>query len=385
MRARALASLLIAWATACGDDGSGDTAAETSAAGSTGGPAGTGDATTGSGGVDESGSGSEDTTDGIIEIDCTEACADTASEAGIAVCYSCRCKAAMDGYMPPVELLQCSEATDLGVFTADLSGAEPTLVELTTTEDTCVNPALLTETCGTGSRLGQIREGNISIKWICRDPVGPPMDVYSDVGVIMYNRRNGASCWFDDIDVVTSDDNLPDLDLMEAGEDNLAGYLERFYFTDGDSCSTSCHDADPFIYTPYLRTTAWDTVHALGPYTRISLSGGLDPVNSSHLVSPEIEPCAECHRVGSAAGCEWLGPDSVGDFKTAAHEQSVHDATAPGSPNWKLAYWMPYGPQKDTLADWNATYGAAKAHYAECCQSPGVSQGACMWEPIPTQ
>jgi hypothetical protein len=384
--------ICILLAVACGDDSI--PVAETESVGATAGGDDRGGTTSGaeSGGSSAAATGSSDdgadSTGGLIEIDCTDACTDTATDAGIAVCYSCRCKAAMDGYMPTVEELQCDQATPLTIFTADVSGPEPVLVPQTTDEPTCANPSLLYETCLTGSKLGQIQEGDITVKWICRDPLGPPSDVYNDVGVIMYNARNGASCWFDDVDTVTDDTNLPDLDLMESDADNLAGYLERFYFTNGDSCSTDCHDADPFIYSPYLGSAGWSQAqpHTLGPYTRVNLDDeSLLPVNSTHLLSPEVTPCAMCHRVGSAAGCDFLGPDALGEYKGPAHEPAVVAAMAPGSPDWTLAYWMPVAPQPDTFADWTAAFGAAKDKYEECCQNPGVPTPACLWEPIPTE
>ena len=74
----------------------------------------------------------------------------------------------------------------------------------------------------------------------------------------------------------------------------------------------------------------------------------------------------------------------TGDYKTVAHEQAVHDATEPGSPNWSLAYWMPKDTRIETFADWDNLYGAAKARINQCCASPGVSTDDCNWVPIPS-
>jgi hypothetical protein len=337
-----------------------------------------------SGSTAADGSSSTGTSDGWVDVDCTEHCAEPSTEARQMLCYACRCKNAMDGFMPSREQLQCSQADELTIYTADVSGPEPQLVPLTDDSATCVNPALLTERCGPGSRLGQLQQGDIFMKWICRDP-DPDTGIFADAGAIMYNTRNGATCWFDDVDFVTGMDDWPDLDFVDSDQANFDDYLAKFYFTDGDSCSTDCHDADPFIYTPYFRSIEWLTgAYVVESYSRVDLDGGLQPIDAQHLVAPEVVACRTCHRLGSAAGCDFLSPDALGDYKTGAHEQAVVDATEPGSPYWKLAYWMPNGPVIESFEMWTKMYGDAKAKLGECCTQPGVDTPACEWDPIPT-
>ncbi len=377
---------------ACGDDEpapmgegstSGTSAGPTSSTSEVG---SSGPASSSTGSVDPDSSGaaeSSSTGPGFVPIDCTEACGDLASETGTAMCYACRCKNAMDGWLPSVEELQCSEAEVLPLYDVDESGPQPQLVESATDLDTCANPDLLYNTCRVGSKLGQLQQGDVYVKWVCRNPVD---GVYDDMGAILYNARTGATCWFDDVDYVTTDDNVPDLDLMEAGVDNLTGFVERFYFTDGDSCSRDCHDADPFIYTPFFSGIEWQKgVHALSPYSRAALDGSLSPVGASHLVSREAAPCIGCHRIGSAAGCDFLSPDATGDYKTAVHHQAIVDAMDPASPDWSLAYWMPDGIVISSLDEWMEMYGAARDTINECCTNPGVDAGRCDWEPIPAE
>ena len=56
---------------------------------------------------------SSSTGEPFVPIDCTEACADTMSDAGVMLCYSCRCKGAFDNWLPTPEEVQCSTATDI--------------------------------------------------------------------------------------------------------------------------------------------------------------------------------------------------------------------------------------------------------------------------------
>ncbi|MEM6993172.1 MAG: hypothetical protein AAF721_21845 [Myxococcota bacterium] len=369
---------------ACGDDG--DTP-DPDAGASTADDTGPGGGSTSADSQAESGTagdpdGDSDESGGFVPADCSEPCADD-TETAVALCYACRCKNAMDGWLPTPEQLQCSQAEELTVYTADISGENPQLVPLTEEAETCVNPALLTETCGVGSRFGQLQEGDVYVKWICRDPFDDGA-LFADVGVIMHNVRNGASCWFDDIDSVTGMDDIPNLDLMAGDEANLQSYLEKFYFTDGETCTRDCHGADPFVYTPYFESIVWQTgAWVNGLHRRVTLDEELAPVEAFELLSPEVTVCTGCHRVGSTASCDFLAPDALGLAKTAAHEPSVHDAMDPASPNWWLAYWMPKPfPAVDTLEDWTGLFGAARDRIVECCADPGVSTPNCIWEPI---
>jgi hypothetical protein len=331
------------------------------------------------------GESSSSDSDGWVDIDCSEHCDAPDTEGKQMLCYACRCKNAMDGFMPSPEQLQCSRAEELTIYTADVSGPEPQLVPLEGDATSCANPALLTERCGPGSRLGQLQEGDIFVKWICRDP-DPDTGIFADAGAIMYNARNGATCYFDDVDFVTGMDDWPHLDFDESDQANFEDYVAKFYFTDGASCSTDCHDADPFIYTPYFQSVAWVTGnYVIQPYGRVNLEGELDAIDASHLVSPEVLECRQCHRLGSAAGCDLLGPDALGEYKNGATEQAVVDATEPGSPHWKLAYWMPNGREIESFAMWTKTYGEAKERLTQCCEQPGVDTPGCDWEPIPTE
>ncbi len=328
------------------------------------------------------------TTEPLIPIDCTESCIDVASNAGIALCYSCRCKAAFDNWLPGPDEVQCSEATPIISYHADLSGPEIVLAPSLPDATDCANPSLLTGSCRQGSKLGQLQHGDVMLRWICRDPY---LDLngevlYEDMGLVGQNVRTGVTCFWDDIDDVTHDDDMPPLDLMEASDQERARHQEVFYFTDGDSCK-ECHDHDPFIYTPYLQSTDWITVAAAkSPYSLVNLNGTGRATGNFHLVSPQANACLACHRIGSQNTCESFVRDSLGLNKDAPYEQQVRDAAQPGSPHWKLAYWMPTvaAPVAD-FATWVGLFGVARDHILACCAAPGRDIGDCLWEPVPAE
>ena len=319
---------------------------------------------------------------------CADACLDLASQAGIATCHSCRCKAAFDDWLPSADELQCANAEPIVTYHAELSDTDYTLEPTTLGATDCANPALLTGSCRQGSKLGQLPHGDVSVYWICRDPY---LDLdgsvlYHDMAVIGHNMRTGATCFWDDINDVTHEDDAPPLDLLEATEEERIRSIEVFTYNDGTGCVT-CHDHDPFIYTPYLQSTSWKSVAAnKGPYHLVDLQGVPRSTGVMHLVSPQADACTSCHRLGSANTCSYFAPDSFATHKIDAYEPEVLEAAEPGSPYWTLAYWMPTAPAAVAdFADWEAGFASARDHVLQCCEAPGIDGGGCQWAPVPAE
>lgn len=316
---------------------------------------------------------------------CDDSCADTTSDPGKALCYACRCKAAFDDWLPSREELQCSNAAPIVAYQADLSTPEATLVPAPFAATSCANTSLFTGSCTQGSKVGQLAHDDVMVRWICRDPY---LDVdgrvlYADVGIVGQNVRTGVACFWDDVDDVTHEDDMPPLDLHAASVEERARWDETFYYTEGDNC-TPCHDADPFVYTPYLQSTPWTSVAAAkGPYSLLGLDGSLRATGLVHLVSPRAVACTSCHRLGSEKSCTTLAPDALGAAKDPTYEQAILDAAQPGSPHWRLAYWMPETTPVADFAQWEALFADARAHILACCEAPGENAGDCEWAPIP--
>lgn len=319
---------------------------------------------------------------------CADACLDLASQEGIATCHACRCKVAFDDWLPPVEALQCASAEPIVTYHAELSDTgyvlEPTGLGATD----CANPSLLTGSCRQGSKLGRLTHGDTTVYWICRDPY---LDLdgtvlYHDVAIVGQNTRTGAACFWDDVNDVTHEDDMPPLDLLEATEAERARSIEVFEHNDGTGCVT-CHDHDPFLYTPYLQSTPWTSVAAdKGPYHLVDLQGVPRSTEVMHLVSPQADPCTSCHRIGSNNTCSYFAPDSLGHSKIDAYEPEVHAAAEPGSPHWALAYWMPTAtPAVADFADWEAMFAEAREHVLRCCEAPGIDGDGCEWAPVPVE
>jgi hypothetical protein len=331
---------------------------------------------------------------GAVELDCSAACARTTTGVGWARCYACQCKRAMDGWLPSAEELQCERGTPIIPYTASSTGA---LSPITERRSECANPSLLYGACAPGGTLGQLRHGDISVKWICRrnNYVAPAVrdrTLISDMGAILHNERTGATCYFDDRDNVTAPlGGVPALDIIEASDAEIERWLQTFYNTDGEGCVT-CHAADPFLYTPYLASAGWlPGRHPLGPYTRVTVSGVLAPVGVKHLVSPEAARCTTCHRLAEGPSCSRFVRDSLGLDKQAPHEATIRDAARTHGEAWRLASWMPSPQPSATYDAWAADTRVAREHILDCCSEAKMGRNTfradgspeCVWRAVP--
>src|SRR6478735_3272573 len=105
---------------------------------------------------------------------CAHACADTTKDEDWAVCWSCKCKQAMGGWLPSPDEISCGGANshENEIFSAeadpDSPDAPPTLKQVTTKVDKCFNPDRLRNDCTPGSRLVQVEHGDVYGKAICK-------------------------------------------------------------------------------------------------------------------------------------------------------------------------------------------------------------------------
>lgn len=319
---------------------------------------------------------------------CSVACDEPTTKTEVAACHSCRCEVAFDDWLPSVEELQCGNAESIVVYHADVSTMESELEIAAPSATQCANPSLFTGSCRQGSKLGRLREGDVAFYWICRDPY-LDLDgelVYEDVAAIGHNLRTGATCFWDDVDHSTHDEDLPSFHVADATERARSQFTERVKPADGLAC-VRCHDHDPFLYTPYLQSIEWESFAANdGPYSLVGLEPAPRPTGIEHLVSSEAAPCTACHRIGSAGTCDRFVRDAFATDKASAYQLDVLEAAEPGSSHWQLAYWMPSADLAVAdFADWLSTFGGAREHILACCESPGEDVDGCEWAPVPAE
>ena len=267
--------------------------------------------------------------------------------------------------------MTCAKGAEVPIYR--LEGGR--VVETKESGVSCKNPALIElmpaeQACTPGSRLGQIVTPSAIFRFLCRR--APEGGVYDDIGIIGYQPKTGATCFWTSLDEKRTDGVIPALDVTDGDPkklDALGRTMQLAY--EGDKCVT-CHDGDPFLYTPFLEGAwQWDTdVYRFGPYKQVRMAGPPTAIPHKHLVSDEASPCTTCHRIADGRSCDTFVPSSAGtiDEDLPYQEELRHART--------LARWMPRSPMT-----WGPSQDAAVAHIATCCASP--ASPSCRWAPIP--
>jgi hypothetical protein len=324
---------------------------------------------------------------------CESACANADDDdSSWAVCYSCRCKQLL-GALPTQAQATCDQGNDIHVYTASIVNGVPVETDEPDDVTSCDNPALLQSVppeaaCIPGGKLGQgVLDNGVIYKFVCRRKPGVPRDApprYFDHGIIAHNPDNGATCYWVG-NVTDSDGVFPDVDLTAGDPDKIAAYT-AFWETssgraEGDDC-VGCHDNDPFMYSPHLKSV-WDwsiTAHRFSPYAQVRVAGPPTAVPVRRLVSPEAAACTGCHRISDQGTCDpWAeiatgNPDYDNDRPWQADYAANPDAYFP------LSTWMPFPlPDGATSRDaWTAQLGASRDFILDCCSHPDHPQ--CKWE-----
>jgi hypothetical protein len=307
---------------------------------------------------------------------CRAACQDGDSWPGSGRCQSCQCKQAMDGWLPSAAELQCEHGVEVLLF--DRDGDD--LVAHGNGQG-CANPSLFSNDCPSQARLGELRNGDVMVRWLCRtselsEGLYDTHGIYDFAGIIAQNTRTGATCFWDAWPQVASDDNLPDLDIADASDNEVLRFAEKIGNLSGEGC-VMCHDADPFIYTPYLGINGWQPAGAeQRPFGLVQPSGMVANTGMRHLVEPGAEACTSCHRISDGLGCGVLALDAMGELKAPAYDEQ--------SQLGPYATWMPHDASQLGPSAWEDAFGAARDTILACCEG-GYPSDTCAWEPIPAE
>ena len=113
-----------------------------------------------------------------------------------------------------------------------------------------------------------------------------------------HNPETGATCFWTALDEKRTDGVIPALDVSDGDPkklDALAQTMQLAY--EGDKC-VSCHDADPFLYTPHLEGVwPWETdVYRFGPYKQVRLVG---PADAGRAQATRLRRSVAVHDVPS--------------------------------------------------------------------------------------
>ena len=165
--------------------------------------------------------------------------------------------------------------------------------------------------CAPYARTGQLTTGNpdVTTVFICRKYANPFTgndDYFQDIAVIQHNRQTGDTCWFQS--PVRDAVNNVNLNGRSVPSPMDTSAIADNYWRLASEVATcqNCHDADPFIWTPYIgqvvgsNPAGWNPN---GPYTAnfLNIFGATQPYVFAKLKRSATvnNACTQCHRIGA--------------------------------------------------------------------------------------
>jgi hypothetical protein len=261
------------------------------------------------------------------------------------------------------------------------------------TVSACDQPQYIYSLCEAGPRVAS-RTNEQGTRWVllCRKSVGGyASNKYNDIAMIGHNPFTGKTCFFQNALYSKTDGGHVPHPADKQKSQNLWSGVHGGLGS-GIECA-HCHDADPFIHSPWIDGAkdaqgrpvvpkmGIDADLALGaldtPYSLINAKGQ-GWKYEKQIVSPEASACLKCHRMG---GGQWTesyitrldGTDSSWTgITTAKFNEASHK------------YWMPPDVAFDTEAAWTGSVFATALEFIKKC-GQNSSDPSCIWKDIPTK
>lgn len=279
---------------------------------------------------------------------------------------------------------QCAELIDqIPAFNCNDGVDVPITVNGVTPADytprmTCDRPAMLgydPQTfgqCTPYSKILNIDSGreNVQISAFCRREYlrDPNSEFYDEVDIILHNVESGDTCWFHAEDngnpkgfdasrVPPPDEVTPPPGKVSAAD---------FWWTPAKTANMECvycHDADPFMYSPYIGQV-WNEVPVdpFGYYNNhIGDAFSAWPVPKS--ITTANNTCNGCHRIGDIGSCGDSGTiaSSAGRVKVPGGNDAAN--------SYPLSHWMP-ADNFHSEAFWDTAYKQSVDALLDCCKTP---------------
>jgi mono/diheme cytochrome c family protein len=229
---------------------------------------------------------------------------------------------------------------------------------------------------------------------------GADLPLYEDIAVIQHNRVTGETCWFQMLKpgYASADGRRvppPTEQTLPADAPAHAQAATQFWIAPqatADKKCFRCHDADPWMHSPYIDQVRDDAGNPIvppggfgggrsGKYSMLG-SRAFYKWDKSFAVASTVtsdtngKSCTSCHNIGSFNGCETWAKQASGQLLAAN--------LSPAGQAFHLRYWMPPSEEKVTsFAEWQASgFKRAAERLAACCANP--NQAGCSKTPIMT-
>ncbi len=295
----------------------------------------------------------------------------------------------------------CTEATVLPTTVTDASGK---VTHPSTEVSQCDEPQYIYDLCEPNAVDGETNGPRVTsaandegTHWVllCRK-AREEEGAYNDIAMIGHNPYTGKTCFFqnalysrtDGVHVPHPADRNASTDSPQTSTSLWSGIHGGV--GSGIQCA-NCHDADPFIHTPWIdqakRDDGQPVVPKMGenedfvlgfndaPYSIVNLEGQGWSMHQQ-LVSEEASACTSCHRIGDGRWMDdWID-------RLDGTDRAWTDNVSESHRGFDDVFWMP--PELEGLSEptWaESEYGRAIAFIKKCADEPE----SCKWAPLPSE
>lgn len=209
-------------------------------------------------------------------------------------------------------------------------------------------------------------------------------ETFNDIAMLGHNPRTGRTCFFQN--------------SIGSGKDGAhvahPGDVEKSTTIWSSSvqayCSGSCHAADPFVHTPWIdgakRTNGTTVVPKMGEHPDFPVSQTDAPYNivaadqlgfdiPKQLVSDEVGPCNNCHRLAGNTMRQFAR------WVTGTGDDYFEKLTDLGK-KFENSHWMPPRLEGLTEATWPGSKFAKALEVMDKC-AKDANDPACIWADVP--
>ncbi len=205
---------------------------------------------------------------------------------------------------------------------------------------------------------------------------------FDDIAMIVHNRGNGETCWFQ-----TEDGKSQHLDgTIVPGPATVSGH--DFWMKPSDTRDVmciKCHDSGPWMNSRWMNNTIGsDLAGDNGPYKNSEPPFDTWPEPKFVEIDGD-DTCTMCHHI-AAARASVDRANSIGgpDFRTCdawirLATGKVHARASTMGQSFEVTHWMPDGHGLTSEGEWNKTYHDKVERIVACCKAVGSGKPESQW------
>jgi hypothetical protein len=280
----------------------------------------------------------------------------------------------------------CLDATPVPMT---VTAADGTVTSPDRSVSKCDKPQYIYSSCEGGPRVAtKINDQGTRWTLLCRKSIGgATSSQYNDIAMIGHNPFTGKTCFFqnalyqkkDGANIPHPADRTKSVNLWSGVHGGLGS---------GIQCA-DCHDADAFIHTPWIDgakdAAGRPVVPKMGfdpdlpvgandaPYSIVNLAGQGWTMHKQ-IVSPEVNACLQCHRMGAGKWLPWAK-------RLDGTDTTFRNLTTPAYRTFEKIHWMPPDLAGLDASTWaTSEVGKALAFLKRCA----TDRTLCQLADIPT-